>query len=1001
MTAGDNYDIEYIVANLTIGQKTLTIIAVAKNKTYGDADPTLTYTYEGLEEGDEITGALTRVAGDNVGSYAIQQGTLSAGDNYDIEYTGANLVIGQKALTITAEAKNKTYGAADPALTFISDGLVGNDTITGALTRAVGENVGTYAISQGTVTAGNNYTITYSGADFTIGQKTLIITAVAKNKTYGAADPALTYTSNGLVGNDIITGTLTRIAGENVVTYAISQGTLSAGGNYVIDYTGANLVIGQKALTITAEAKNKIYGQVDPALTYISDGLVGNDTITGALTREEGENVDSYVILQGTITAGGNYNISYIGANLTIEQKTLIITAEAKNKTYGQDDPALTYEFDGLVNNDTITGALSRVAGENVGSYAIQQGTLSAGGNYEISFTGANLVIGKKPLTITAEAKNKTYGEADSALTYSSDGLVGNDAITGSLTRENGENVGTYAILQGTVTAGDNYTIVYTGADFTIEQKALTVTAVDKTIFYGEMIPTFTYTLSEEVPEEVLNELHSKIAMTSSATATVPGVYTIALSFREGSTSETALANYSVKLVSATLTVCKKCEIDGAQVDGLDPTKEYEAKITVESPDGRPNVKKCTIVVTVLDSEGESLLYEGETALTMTIPEGIDSDYFDLFMVGNEGSELFVDSADYYVTKDGKIFIHTDLPATFVFKNKKGQIFVKADDQTIHVGEEMPTYTFTVTGWTEEGDALSDETITAAIAAVSAHANYQAGETGEFEIVAEFIAQKDQYTSVTGYRVMLQEGVLYVLPKVLVDNVVEVFFDDEESAFDLNISLKVEVKSTIEEMEYGEMVANYLDKNSEIISVYSVQLFRMETVDGSMDEISEIKEGATIVLKMEIPEQLTGKSFRILHIHSAEDIEYVDESNMEIKDGYVFVKVNKLSEFAFVNQKESEGLWHVSLCFGWMALIFDCAFLIYFLIRFVLRKRNVRTGIKLIVSIFAFIVSVLNLAFSIMVILSHLCVIAMVSIVLATLIFGVSLLSLIKKRKAQ
>jgi large repetitive protein len=46
--------------------------------------------------------------------------------------------------------------------------LIGGDTFTGALTRAVGEDVGTYAITQGTLALSTNYTIAFTGADFDI-----------------------------------------------------------------------------------------------------------------------------------------------------------------------------------------------------------------------------------------------------------------------------------------------------------------------------------------------------------------------------------------------------------------------------------------------------------------------------------------------------------------------------------------------------------------------------------------------------------------------------------------------------------------------------------------------------------------------------------------------------------------------------------------------------------------------------------------------------------------
>jgi hypothetical protein len=55
-------------------------------------------------------------------------------------------------------------------------------------------------------------------------------------------------------------------------------------------------------------------------LTYQSSGLVGEDEITGSLNRTPGENAGSYPIVQGSITAGANYAISYIGSDLIIEK---------------------------------------------------------------------------------------------------------------------------------------------------------------------------------------------------------------------------------------------------------------------------------------------------------------------------------------------------------------------------------------------------------------------------------------------------------------------------------------------------------------------------------------------------------------------------------------------------------------------------------------------------------------------------------------------------------
>jgi filamentous hemagglutinin family protein len=165
-----------LTGGLTINPATLTVTADAgQSKTYGAANPTYTYGYSGLVNGDTssvFTGAQARAAGENVGAYAINQGTLSAGSNYTISYTGANFTINPATLTVTADAgQSKTYGAANPTYTYGYSGLVNGDTssvFTGAQARAAGENVGAYAINQGTLSAGSNYTISYTGANFTI-----------------------------------------------------------------------------------------------------------------------------------------------------------------------------------------------------------------------------------------------------------------------------------------------------------------------------------------------------------------------------------------------------------------------------------------------------------------------------------------------------------------------------------------------------------------------------------------------------------------------------------------------------------------------------------------------------------------------------------------------------------------------------------------------------------------------------------------------------------------
>ena len=529
LKANDNYTIAFTGNTLTITAATLTITADPQTKVYGAADPALTYMATGFQFSDTaatvLTGGLTRAAGEHVAgsSYAISQGTLAADSDYTIAFTGNTLTITPATLTISADPQSKVYGAADPALTYMATGFqfsdAGATVLTGGLTRAAGETVAgsPCAISQGNLAANSDYTIAFTGSSLTITPATLAITANPQTKVYGTADPTLAYGVSGLQNGDtaggVLTGALARAAGEHVSgnPYTISHGTLVANANYTIAFTGSALTITPATLTVKVNAQTKMYGQVDPALTYMATGFQFSDTaatvLTGGLTRAAGEHVagNPYTISQGTLAADSDYTIVFTGNNLTIIAATLTITADAQTKMYGQADPTLTYMASGFQFDDTaatvLAGGLTRAAGEHVAGnpYTISQGTLAADSDYTIVFTGNNLTITAATLTITADSQTKVYGAADPTLTYMASGFQFSDTaatvLAGGLTRAAGEHVAgnPYTISQGTLVADSDYTIAFTGNTLTITPATLTITADSQTKVYGAADPTLTW----------------------------------------------------------------------------------------------------------------------------------------------------------------------------------------------------------------------------------------------------------------------------------------------------------------------------------------------------------------------------------------------------------------------------------------------------------------------------------------------------------------------------
>ncbi|HCX24829.1 MAG TPA: hypothetical protein DHN29_23135, partial [Cytophagales bacterium] len=508
LTLTPNYNLSFLEGSLTINPKVIIISATNQTKTYGDTDPELTYTITSgeLVGADLLTGSISRSAGENVGSYTIGQGSLATTSNYNLIFEDASLTINPRTIAVTADDQTKTYGDADPELTYVivSGELVGDDVLTGSISRSDGEDVGSYAINQGSLTAGANYELSFTDASFTVTPRAISVKIDDQFKTYGDADQELTYqvTSGALASNDLFSGDLTREAGEDVGEYSISQGSLMVNDNYNLTVDTGILTVDPLSITVAVDAQSKTYGDADPELTYtITTGdLIGDDSFTGVLTREEGENAGSYLIEQGTLALSDNYDLSFVGESLTINPVNLTIAADNQGKAYGEVDPDLTYSITSgaLVGDEVLEGALSREVGEDVGSYEINQGTLAASANYSMSFTSGSLDIAPVALVISVHDQIKTYGDSDPELTYSilSGELVGDDGLDGALIREDGEDVGTYSIGQGTLTAGTNYELDLTAAVFTIEEATLIVGVSDVSRSYLEENPEFIISYS-------------------------------------------------------------------------------------------------------------------------------------------------------------------------------------------------------------------------------------------------------------------------------------------------------------------------------------------------------------------------------------------------------------------------------------------------------------------------------------------------------------------------
>ena len=169
---------------------------------------------------------------------------------------------------------------------------------------------------------------------------------------------------------------------------------------YVVENT---VFITVRDLTVGATGIDKVYDGTTAATVTLTDNRVTGDVFIASYTSASfadanaGSGISVSVI--GISIAGvdaGNYNLLNTTAATTanITPKPITVTANSgQYKIFGTVDPVFTYTY---APNDppiAFNGLLSREPGEEIGGYAITQGTLSAGSNYAINFVSATFRI--------------------------------------------------------------------------------------------------------------------------------------------------------------------------------------------------------------------------------------------------------------------------------------------------------------------------------------------------------------------------------------------------------------------------------------------------------------------------------------------------------------------------------------------------------------------------------------------------------------------------------
>jgi aspartate 1-decarboxylase len=417
--------------------------------------------------------------------------TLSIGQDVPtFTWAGVSKIYGE-TFSLTAPTPSTpgtfTYSSATTSVVIISSStttIVGNGT--SVITATFTPNDTTNYVSGGTVTM----TISADRAAITVTP------TAGQSKVYGENNPTITYsvTSGALVGSDVLSGALT-YTGSNVGTYPISIGTL-ANSKYIITLASVNFSITKATqAAVTLSSLSSVFTPSNKTVSLTGTGGTGTGSYQYALDSSNttaGCSVTGSTLTYTTAgtcvvavtrTADSNYLARTDAVSFSIGLASQTITfGSLSAKSYSSDtftvsatsSASLTVVFTSASPSICTTSGNSgsTITLLNVGTCVINANQIGDSNVAAASQVSQNFTVNPRAITVTADAKTKAFGATDPIFTYTitTGSLVLGDAITGTLARVSGSDVGTYQIQAGTLTSANNpkYSVTFTGANLTI-----------------------------------------------------------------------------------------------------------------------------------------------------------------------------------------------------------------------------------------------------------------------------------------------------------------------------------------------------------------------------------------------------------------------------------------------------------------------------------------------------------------------------------------------------
>ena len=522
------------------------------------------------------------------------------------------------------------------------------------------------------LTAGENVVTAsyeYEGVTYTC-DVTINVTADTLTKIEVTTQPKLKYFSGealdltGMVVTATYASNKTKeLTGYTTEPEAGDKLTIAANNEKPVEVSYGGMTANTENLTVSA----KIVEKPEATGTYIYDGTEQTFAITGGDCdyytvegRTSGTNAGSYEATASlndtTETSWADNTKDNITLTWTIAPKAItpaIADISDQQYTGSQIKPEITVK-DGEtpLTKDvdyTVSYGDNIKVGENKGSVTVKA---AENGNYTFSDVTAYFNIVAQAGSISITAKNAEYtgnayaesnievsknnATASVTFTYYTDANATEQTTTDSGAAYEGaapKNAGTYYV-KASMDASDNYSFAEsTVASFTITKKALTITAEDKTITFGDAAPDYTFTGNGYVAGEDSSVINAAFDCTYKQGSNA-GTYTI--------TVTATAANYEISCNRGTLTVAKK-QLTAADLTAAEnnPTaKEYDGTAALPGVTYQVTINDQTYTVTgkaafadknvgtdktvtFTPNAFNSTNYEFETDLTMTFKADI------------------------------------------------------------------------------------------------------------------------------------------------------------------------------------------------------------------------------------------------------------------------------------------------------------------------------------------------------------------------------------------